>query len=263
MPGTAVSFDSNDLQTSSIITSQIDAASIPEKDAKLYSLAHANASKIPFTSYPSKKIVISGKLIASSIANMDALEDTFKSYFRGTDKNLDIGFNGGTRRFIATVNSIAIDRPGGLQFANFTIEFVCTQPFGQATSVTTPSSSFSPSAAGRTSGSYTDAITFTGTAPYQLPVITITITAVTGGTGYLAVGNSGNNQGITITGQTFVATDVIEIDCKNKTVKKNGVAIDFLGAFPEFPPGAQSLSYSDGFTTRTFTIAVTYYPLYL
>lgn len=255
---TTITFDSNDLQTSSILTADIAHESIPEKDAKLYALAHANRSVIPFVSYPARKIKLSGQVIGTGISNLDSVLDTFRGYFRGKDKNLDIGYAGGTRRYIATLNALSIDRPGGLHFANFNAELVCTQPFGKATSATT-----ALTANNRTLSGYTDAHTFLGTAPYQLPVITISIDSVTGGTGYMFFGNSANNQGITITGQTFVATDVIEIDCENKTVKLNGTEIDFLGAFPEFEPGAQSMSYSDGFTTRQFDITVTYYPLYL
>ena len=255
---TGITFDSNSLQTSSILTANIEHESISEKDAKLYAMAHANSSKIPFVSYPSRKIKVSGKIIGSGVSNLDSLLDTFRSYFRGQDKNLDIDYAGSTRRYIATLNGLAIDRPGGLQYANFEAEFVCTQPFGRNTATTS-----ALSAAGRTAAAYVDLHTFLGTAPYQLPVITITITAVTGGTGSVVFANSANSQGITITGQTFVAADIIEIDCINKTVKKNGALIDFVGAFPEFPPGSQSMTYSDGFTTRTFTISVTYYPMYL
>lgn len=255
---TGITFDSNSLQTSSILTADISHESIPVKEAKLYNLAHANASKIPYVSYPSRSIRIAGKVIGTSIADLDSKLDSFRAYFIGTDKNLDIDYNGSTRRYIATVNGLSIDRPGGLQYAKFEAEFMCTQPFGRNTAATT-----ALTAAGRTLSGYTDLHTFLGTAPYQLPVITITITAVTGGTGAVTFANSANSQGVTITGQTFVATDVIEIDCLNKTIKKNGVAIDFLGAFPEFAPGSQSMTYSDGFTTRTFTILVTYFPMYL
>jgi len=255
---TNVTFDGNDLQTDSILTAEIDHASIPVKDAKLYSLAHANRSAIPYVSYPSRSIKLSGKIIGTSIADLDSKLDTFRAYFRGTDKNLDIDYNGSTRRYIATLNGLSIDRPGGLAFANYSAEFLCTEPFGRNTSATT-----ALSASNRTSNSYTDTHTFLGTAPYQLPVITITIDSVTGGTGYLNFGNSANGQSITITDQTFAAADVIEIDCENKTVKKNGVEIDFIGAFPEFEPGSQDFSYSDGFTTRQFDITVTYYPMWL
>lgn len=257
--GTAITFASNDLQTTSIVTESIDVADIPEKDLKIYALAGANASKIPNDpNYPRRRIRLAGSLNASSIAAMDALEDTFKGYFRERNQNLDKGHNGGTRRYVASVESLVIDRPGGLAFANFTIGLVCTDPFGRDTSTTS-----ALSAAGRTAATYSDNHTFLGNAPFQLAVATITVTALTGGTSKtITWGNGGNGQAISVT-RTWTAADILEIDTINKTVKVNGVEVEFTGAFPEFPPGAQAMAYDDGFTTRTFTISVVYTPGYL
>lgn len=255
---TGVTFNSNSLQTSSIITGDIDHGSVPDEDIRIYALGHANRSSIAYQGYAQRKVRLRGKVVGTSIANLDSLLDTFKGYFLGKDKNLDIDYNGSTRRYIATKNSLSIDRPYGLLHASFVIEFVCKEPFGRDTSTTS-----ALSASGRTAASYVDAYTFLGTAPFQLPVITITITAVTGGTGFVKFANSTTGQAILISGQTFVAADVIVIDCENRTVTKNGVDIDFIGAFPEFPPGSQSFTYTDGFTTRTFTISVAYYKMYL
>lgn len=260
----AISFDSNNLQTYlatthvGILTNKIEHTNLPEKDAALMGLANTNASVIPYVGYPTKKITISGSIVGSTQADLDSRMDSFKAYFIGKDKNLDIAYGSTTRRYIATANSISIARQQLALFAVFTIEFICTQPFGRNTSATT-----ALSASGRTSSSYTDAYTFVGSAPFQLPLITITYSAVTGGTGFVQFGNNTNGQSIMITDQTWAALDVLEIDVANRTVKKNGVEIDFLGAFPEFPPGSQTFSYSDGFTTRTFAITVTYYPMYL
>ena len=257
---TTITFDSNDLQTASILTESIEHSSIPTKDVKLYALAHANKSVIPHVSYPSKRIRISGTLIAASIVAMDALEDTFKSYFRGTDKNLDIGHNSGTRRYIATVNGMSIDRPGGLQYAKFNIEFVCTDPFGRNTST-----SSALSADNRTLASYDDDdYVFLGTAPFQLPVITILYDAISGGTAKtVSYGNGDTGQTISIT-RTWVAGETLVIDTFNRTVMVDSVEVDFTGAFPIFEPGASSLIYTDDFTTsRTFDIDVDYYPRYL
>lgn len=255
---TGISFDENDLQTANILTAEISHENNPNKDAPMSPLAHSNRSNIPFVNYPSRSIRISGKIIGSSIADLDSRIDDFKAYFLGTDRNLDIDYDSGTRRYIATANAVSIDRPGGLSYANFSVEFICTRPFGRNTSSTDALSE-----TGRTNAAYTDPHTFVGNAPFQLPIITITLTAVTGGTGFLSFSNNGNGQGITITGQTFANGDVIEIDCEEKTVKLNDELIDFMGAFPEFPPGDQSFSYSDGFTTRTFSINVDYYPYFL
>jgi hypothetical protein len=255
---TAITFDSNNLQTNNIQTADILHEQYPTKYAPVYVIAHDNASKIPFQDYPNKVITIRGKVIDTSIAGLDARLDSFRAYFTGKDKNLDIGYNGVTRRYIATATAISIDRPGGLAYADFEIEFTATQPFGQDTGNTT-----ALSASGRTLGTYTDAYTFLGTAPSQLPLITITFSVLTGGTNQsLTLTNGGNGQGITIT-RTWAATDVVTIDCLNKTVQVNGADVAFTGAFPEFPPGAQNFSYVDTFTTRTFAITVTYKVMYL
>jgi hypothetical protein len=66
-----------------------------------------------------------------------------------------------------------VQRPNGLSSAEFTINFMSLQPFGQDTTATTPTLT---SPTGRTLTSYQDTISFAGTAPYQLPIITVTCT---------------------------------------------------------------------------------------
>lgn len=257
--GTAVSFDGNDLQTSSIITSKINKG-FPDKSLSLFPIARSNRSLISATNYPSRKITISGKLIAQSIPAMDALEDTFKSYFRDTDSNLDFGHNGGTRRFIATVNGLSVDRPDGLQYADFAIEFICTNPFGIDTAATSLLS-----ATGRTAQTYTDNLAIGGTAPLQYPTITYTITSVTGGTnGTISFGNPANGQQISIT-RSFIAGDQVIIDCNplTRSVKVNGTDVDFTGAFIEYDPATQQITYADSFTTRNFSIDINHVKHYL
>lgn len=257
----AITFDSNNLQTYAalvgIITNAIEHTNLPDKDNTLYPLANTNASVIPYVGYPTKQISIAGAIAGSTQADLDARIDTFKGYFNGKDKNLDIQYGASTRRYIATANKIAVARKQKALFATFTIDFICTQPFGRDTTATT-----ALNGTGRTASSYTDNHVFVGSAPFQLPVITVTYSAVSGGASFVSFGNNANGQGITITDQTWVAADILEIDCINKTVKKNGVEIDFLGAFPEFAPGSQNFTYSDGFTTRTMVENVIYYPAY-
>lgn len=261
----AILFNSNNLQTFSaatnlgIITNKIRHTDLPSRDVAIMALANANSSVIPYTGFPNRKITISGVIKGSSQSDIDSRIDTFKGYFNGKDKNLDIVYGSSTRRYVATVNAISVERDDHNYWATFNVEFVCTQPFGCDTAQAT-----ALSATGRTSAAYTDSHTFVGSAPYQLPKITITYTAVTGGASFVSFTNNANGQSVTVTDQTFVAGDVLEIDVKNKTVKKNGVEIDFIGAFTEFEPGVStSFSYADGFTTRTFNIDVKYYPLYL
>lgn len=253
-----VSFDGNSLQTANITVTGTDHENIPEKDAKMYALAHANRSILPLVNYPRRVVHLSGNLKDTTVANLDSRIDLFKSYFIGNGKNLDIDYNGTTRRYVGTVNTLKIQRPKGLTLATYDIEIWCTNPFGANTSATTANTSSSITTA---SANYTH--TYLGTAPIQQPIITITINSGTGLDGFLRVVNNATGQGITIIGQTFVAADVVVIDVKNRIVTKNGVEIDFIGAFPELPPGSQTLAYSDGFTTRNYNITVTYTPLFL
>lgn len=178
--GRSISFDGNSLQTANILTQDIDSESIPTKVVNTLALAHASGSRIPFTGYSGKTVRVSGLVVGSSVSDLDSKLDTFRGYFNGQDKNLDIGYGGSTRRYIATVNSLVITRPGGLMDAKFDIEFICTQPFGQNTATTS-----ALSASSRTSATYTDSYTFLGTAPYQRPVWTITFNSAVTGTSNL------------------------------------------------------------------------------
>lgn len=132
-----VSFNGNTLQTSYITISNVDDASTPTREISLYKLGHANASKIPYDQYTSRNVAISGTIYGDSVVDLDARIDTFKGYFNGVDKNLDIDYNNTTRRYIATMQGISINRPGGLAYAEFTVNFVCTLPFGRDAASTT------------------------------------------------------------------------------------------------------------------------------
>lgn len=188
----SISFDSNSLQTYDretgvgIITDNIDLDSLPTKSLNLMGLAHANRSTIPFINYPSKTIPITGTVISDTPSNLSALLDTFRSYFNGQDKNLDIGYKGSTRRYTATVNSLDITLSSNKKYAKFALGFICTLPFGVDTSPTV-----ALNAAGRTNALYTDAYTWLGTAPSQLPIATITLSQVSSTDGTEMVTNGG------------------------------------------------------------------------
>lgn len=261
---TNISYNGNSLQgvvssTFQIITSDIDHFSNPDKSAKMYPLSHANKSVLPFIAYPSKIIKVSGYLVDVDIPHLDADLDTFKGWFGAVqDAALVIDYNGGSRTYTATASKVQITRPVGLAYAKFSIEFECSLPWGTGSNSTLVNSS------GNTTASETFNATFTGNAPIQEPIITVTLTAVsdTAG-GYIFVGNNANGQGITTNNRVWSAGDVLVIDCTQKTVTVNGAPLGFSGAFPQFATGAQVLAYLDNFTSRTLTMNVTQTPYYL
>jgi len=255
-----ITYNSNDLQTYTatsgvgIITNLIDHINLPDKVMTLYALADANGSTIPSINYPTKKIVISGVIKGSSQADLDSRIDSFYGYFNGKNKNLDIAYGSSTRRYIATTNGISIDRAQKSLSAKFQVQFICTNPFG----IDTSTSNLWTAKTAFTSATFTETPTVGGTAPYQLPVITITINSLTGAGDYLQISNDNNNQEMLIYGQSLAASDVVVIDCEQRTVTLNGDLIDYTGTFLELEPGANSITYTDGFTTRSVDVSGVY-----
>lgn len=259
-----LTYNSNDLQTFNpvtrvgINTNVIKHTDVPEAVAELYIIASANDSDVPNEEYPSRRIVLGGTIHGSSQADLDSRIDTFKGYFAVRKKNLDITYGGSSRRYVVLkANAVGIDRMDKALFATFSVELVC-KPFGIDI---TPTSIMSQT--NFTSATHTVTPTIGGTAPYQLPVFTITIDALTGAGDYLQVSNDTNNQQILLYGLSLTAGDVIIIDSVNRVVTVNGDEVDYTGTFIELQPGTSSVTYTDGFTTRQVDITAEYYKRYL
>lgn len=259
-----LTYNSNSLQTfdpvanTGILTNVIEHTNLPEKVATLFALADADASAISSINYPSKIVNIAGMIKGSTQADLDNRIDTFKGYFIGKDKNLDITYGSSTRRYIATANTISVVRQDKALFATFAIEFICTNPFGLDTVATSLISEI-----GYTSASLISAMTIGGTAPYQLPIITITINALTGDGDYIQISNDNNGQDMLIHNLGLEAGDIVVIDSSTRTVKVNGTVVDYSGVFLELDPGSNSITYADGFTTRDVDIEAEYYKRWL
>lgn len=255
-----LTFNSNDLQTYNpstdvgIVTNVIDHTDGPDMLMGLYGLADADGSSIPAINYPSKPVALAGAIKGSSQADLDNRIDTFKGYLTGKDKNLDITYGSGTRRYIATAGTPRIQRKSKSFIALFQVPITCTNPFGLDTST----SNLWAAKTGFTGGTFTETPTVGGNAPFQLPVITITINSLTGAGDYVQISNDNNGQELLIYGLGLEAGDVIIIDCVERTVTIDGVEVDYYGTFLELAPGANSITYTDGFTTRNVDISGVY-----
>lgn len=252
-------YNSISLQTSKIITSDIDYHSGAKRKINLIPVAHGNHSIVTDVDAPSKTIRFQGLLEESSITAMDTLEDTFKGYFVGRNKNLDIPHGGGTRRYIVTPDTPDIQRPGGLNWGKYTLDFQCASPFGMDTSSTSLTSG-----SGVTSSTATWGITVGGSAEFQYPIITVTLVSGTQLTNQsMSIGNNQNGMVCTIT-RTWTGGDVVVIDPLSSTpVTVNGVEVVFTGSIPLFEIGSGSISYSDTFLTRSVSYGAIQYKYWI
>lgn len=257
-----ISFNTNNLQTFNgfvgIITDTITHMDLPQKVMTLYELAEADRSAIPSINYPSRTISISGTIVGDTKSNLDSRIDTFNGYLNGKAKHLDVEFAGSTRRYFATVNAKTISISKNGLYARFNIEFICTDPFGYDVTATNIAN-----VTGRTTASYTVTPTIQGSAPYQLPIATITINNLTGTGDYIQISNNENNQSIMVSSVGFANGDVLVINSATREVKLNNSPVDYLGTFLELEPGASSITVVDGFTTRNINILIEYYKRYM
>lgn len=255
-----LTYNSNDLQTydpatkTGINTNVIEHTNLPDSVAELYIKANASDSDVPDQEYPSKTIRLGGTIHGDDQADLDDRIDAFKGYFAVRKKNLDIVYGSGTRRYtVLKVNSDSVVRQDKALFATFSFELVC-KPFGFDTSTT----NLWAAKTGFTSATFTETPTVGGNAPFQLPIITITVNSLTGTGDYVQISNDNNGQELLLYGYGIQTGDVIVIDCVERSVTLNDVEVLPYGTFLELTPGANSITYTDGFTTRNVDVEAVY-----
>lgn len=251
----ALTFNTNSLQDTNVLTEEIDHHGGGDRKINLLAIAHGNRSKVTDINTVSKSITLKGTIIANTPALLDDFEDTFKGYFVGKDKYLDIPHGSGTRRYIATPQTPRITRPGGLAYGKFSVTFLCAMPFGMDTTETSLATG-----AAVTSTPNNWAITPGGSAEYQYPIITVTLNSGTQLTGQtMSIGNNSNGQICSIT-RDWVAADVLVIDpLADEPVTVNGMPVEFDGSIPIFEKGSGAVTYSDTFLTRSVDYDISQY----
>lgn len=223
----------------------------------LNDIARTNKAKTNSAFYMKKAVMVR---VSITRATRDLLEqsiDSLMTILQGIEKELLLTQAGGTRKYTCTLADTIVRNDGG-SYCEIDLIFETSDHFGYDNAPT-----LLKQVSGFTSGQKTDQITVGGSAPWQVPKLTLTYSAVTDGTSKnVIIGNDATGQSVTIT-RTWVAGDVLEIDALNQTVKVNGTEVDFDGAIPEWAPGIGYISYSDTFSARTFSYTLNYYKRYI
>jgi len=237
-------------------TTGTDTYRYPKRDVKVLNLASSNDTATTSAFYAGRSINVRGVIARSSRELLDASITELKRILEKYNKTLELPISGERRQFYkTTVTNIMITDVGG-GFAKIDIELATTEPFNYEITSTTLLN-----VANLTSGNKSYPVTVDGSAD-QAPLITYTVDSFTTGTNRTVTFNN------PITGlslsieRTWTAAEVMIIDCKNKTITINGVAIDATGNFPVWAKGAGFINYIDNFTARQVDILVTYIKRY-
>lgn len=229
-----------------------DPYKMPRRDLIISDIARTSKSKVNSAFYKEKLITVSCSITRATRALAEQSFDSLMVLLQGLEKAMIINQSGDTRRYTCTLQDCQFTVSGG-SYLEFDLIFECSDRFGYdiATKLLLQITNF-------TSGQKTDTIQIEGSAPWQVPIFTLTYSVVTTGTNKaVRIGNGSTGQVVVIT-RNWVAGDVLIINTLTGSVTVNGVEVLAIGALPEFAQGVGYVTYSDDFTARTFSMTVNY-----
>ena len=248
-----LTYDSVDLTVDPYLIRKYPHDLWPDRRFETQPISRESGVLVLDSQFSDKKFTMEGKITGTSMNNLESNIDVLKELFSRTLKNLDIGYSSGTRRYLAYVDNLKIDRDFyHLMFVPFTCDFIIPSGIGINPNATTSTVN------SITNASYSGSLSMTGSKPAK-PIITVTINSATAITGFsLTV----NGDKITIT-QALSAGNVLVIDCSQKKVTYNGTEILYSGIFPRFIVGTNSYVAAAPGTSRNYNISIVFNPTYL
>lgn len=232
----SIQYDSTELQNATYVPRYIKHETSPERLVNSLKLARQDGEVIINDTMAVKYIDISGVLIGTSRSDLETKIDAFKELIARKDKNLDISWAGGTRRYVCRSINHEFSRDFfHILHVPYTVRFFVPAGYGVNTSETTALNKSSITAT-----TDTEAITFSGSYP---PKARHKITINTrGNADVVKVENVTTGDYMEVDLDGFVNSDYFEIDEENQTVKKNGTTdLNYRGKFPSAIPGSNSL----------------------
>lgn len=248
-----LTFDSVDLMATPYIVRYIKHDGNPDRRLEREKLSRSRGTILLDEEFGEKVFEMAGKITGTSQANLEANIDTFKELMSRKSKNLDIGYGVSTRRYVAYVDDLKIDRDFyHLVFAPFSLKFIVPDGIGVDP---TPSDIV---LSNQTGASVSGNFTIEGSA-YPEPEITFSFDSASSATKLeLTV----NGDKITIT-TAISASDILVIDCANKKITKNGTEIDYTGIFPRFIVGSNPYVIAITSSSHQYDMDLKYSKTYL
>ena len=246
-----VLYDNFDFTANGCVITSLDHLTLASRNNQLEALANENGAVLVQSQLGTKPIYIEGYYIGSTIADAQRMYDLLAQALNRQQRPLVVPHAGSTRTYTATPANLIIKQPDGLNRITFSFEFVV--PTGSSIDKTRTTLINTTN----TLASATIPLTVTGSIVAR-PLITITFTTVTGGTGKtVSIRNAKDYIGLTVA-RNFVSGDTLAINSATFQIYINGVLTAPTGRMPTWTPGAGALFYSDTFTSRSISISASY-----
>lgn len=204
--------------------------------------------------YGGKKIHIRGHIGRSSRDDYLITRSELLKTLNKRTKVLQIPRSDQPTEYTATMtNTVFSDIGGG--YANFDIEFTCTDPFGYERNTI-----YLLDAYNTTTASEDISLSETVRGDTDSPgIITVAFLSITDGTSKTVSVLSQAGENISVT-RDWTTGEVVEFDMLNRTVQVNGINTDYTGVYWDFTPDDQNFTYEDDFTDRSADITAYYRP---
>lgn len=237
---TSITFDNFNLQSSNIITSEIQHEDAAHKILNLQKFGPRDGASLGFwsTGFDVKKILLKGIIKGSSQSDLDNRVDSFKKQLNKYEKNLDIGYINGTRRYRCSCSRIIFERKRyTVDMIEWEAEFtVSNPPYGTSLDTTTLEGlGKTNSAISTTTFQHTGYADFSGSIR-PFPTVKITINSCNG-IRSITFRNTREDSYVTqtrIINHKFYNGNIITINNKEGLVQVNGTDVQFNDGFPNF-----------------------------
>ena len=231
----SIKYDNTELVGATYIPRYVKHETAPERLLNAVKLARQDGQVIIDDNFSVKYIDIAGVITGADQATMEANIDTLKELLSRKDKNLDIVYGGGTRRYVCRSLTFDINRDFyHLLHAPYVVRFFVAKGYGTDTSETTAINE-----AGIVTAETTKLYTFAGS--YQpKPRHKITL-ATRGNLDVVRITNNLTGDYIDIDwGNVSGDPDWVEVNEENGTVlNDSGVAVPYRGKIPSVALGAE------------------------
>jgi hypothetical protein len=231
----SIKYDNTELVGATYIPRYVKHETAPERLLNAVKLARQDGQVIIDDNFSVKYIDIAGVITGADQATMEANIDTLKELLSRKDKNLDIVYGGGTRRYVCRSLTFDINRDFyHLLHAPYVVRFFVAKGYGTDTSETTAINE-----AGIVTAETTKLYTFAGS--YQpKPRHKISLNT-RGNLDVIRITNNLTGDYIDIDwGNVSGQPSWIEANEENQTVlNDSGVAVNYRGKFPSVALGAE------------------------
>ncbi len=266
---TNITYNNLSLQGANIITSEIQHEDASHIRLNFQKFGTGEGSNLGFwsTGFDVKRITLKGIIKGSSKSDLEDRVDDFKRSLQSYEKNLDIDYVNGSRRYVCSCSSIKFSRNFyTIDVMGWEAEFIVSNPpFGiDLDTSTLEYLGLTNTAVSTTTIETLEYPVFGGTVRPK-PTVNLTINSCNGvrSIRFMNTRDDGYLTSTVINNHKFYDGDIITINTKDGEVQVNGTDVEFRDGLPNFSLNANKLNLRVVATSYNIDVKLIYYKYWI